>query len=898
LVPPSGSDTGSLAHPGHAYVRFLRALVERSRRSAWAVLAAALLATGGASYIAATHISINTNTSLVLFHNLPFTRVDRELEQAFPQLRDRILILVDGDTPGLADKAAERLAKRLPQAAAIGDVYQPGGGRFFRENGLLYLDTQQLDKLTSSLIDAEPLVASIARDPSLRGLFALLVQALEPRAGQAAELGALKPLLRQLALTVEAYDEGRFYQLPWSDLMGAGGELQGKRRLIMVTPRAGGNSLAAGAAAVDAVNAAVDALGLNVENGVNVRLTGSVVLNQAQLKAVTTGARWSLALSLGLVVLFLALGLRSLRMILATLLVLLMGLVWTVAFAVAVVGPFNLISVSFAVLFIGLGVDFGIQFCVRYYEELGRARLPREAMARTATGMGPALSLAAAAAGLSFYSVLPTDYAGIIDLGIISGTSMFIGLFANLTVLPALLAILRVRRGRGRLQEPVRLGFLPVRRFAWSIVGIAGILGALSVPLLPYISFDFNLTKLQNPKAPAVIAFRELERGRFSPLPIEALEPDLAAAEQVATRLRKLPSVFRALTLQSYVPDDQAAKLALLQQTSLLVPPSALDPETVAPPPDAQALAHALDRFQEVLKRAANAHADSGLEPELRRLQEALAQFRRQHDESHGALMDLQRRVIGGLPIELADLAAGLQAAPVTLESLPDSLRNQYITPDGRARIEVFAKYPLDDRAQLVDFVTSVQDVLPNAAGTPVLFVQGGRVIVSAFIEASLLSLVLITVLLSATLRRVGDVLLILSTLILSGLMTMGAMVLLGIEFNIANIIVLPLLIGLGVAFGIYFVQRRRGGLNVDAIMHSSTPSGVLFSGLVTLSSFGSLSISPDPGMATLGRTLVLALAIVLANVLLVLSALMALTARRQVKRRAPEKPMRRGRAR
>jgi hopanoid biosynthesis associated RND transporter like protein HpnN len=870
-------------HPARAYLRVICWLVDTSRRHAWLVLVLALLVTAGAAYFAVTRISINTDTSAVLFRNLPFTKVDRELEQAFPQLRDRILIVIDGDTAGLASQAADRLGQRLRgDSGQIGDVYEPGGGEFFRKNGLLYLDTKELETLTNDLIDAEPLVAKLARDPSLRGMFDLLEEALKPRSEQTARLSSLGRLLRELTATVRSYDQGRFYQLPWANLMGGSGAagLQGKRRMLMVTPRPGADSLVAGTGAVDAVKNAVTALGLNAAHGVKVQLTGSVVLNQQQLEAVTTGASESLELSLVLVLVFLILGLRSLRMIFATLVVLLIGLVWTVGFAVLAVGAFNLISVSFAVLFVGLGVDFGIQFCMRYYEELGPADHPREALGNTVARMGPALSLAAVAAALSFYSVVPTDYAGIVDLGIIAGTSMFIALVANLTVLPALLVVLRVRRRDGQRRTPLSFGFLPVRRHARTIVVLATIIGALAVPLISRVRFDFNLTKLQNPKAPAVIAFRELEKGPFSPLPIEALEPDLAAAEKVASRVRALKPVSRAISLQSYVPDDQESKLAILQQTSLLVPPSALRPASTEPPPSAHVLSQSLARFQTAVREASRSSGGRDLAPTLRALGDALERFRAHYGDSPAALLELQRQVIGTLPTELADLASGLQATPVTLASLPESLRSQYVAPDGRARIEVFSRYPLTDSAHLVEFVHSVQKVIPNAAGTPVLFVEGGHAVVSAFREASILSLALIASLLIVALRRLGDALRILAPLVLSGTLTVAAMVLLRINFNIANIIVLPLLIGLGVAFGIYFVLRWRSGLEVDAIMRSSTPGAVLFSGLTTLSSFGSLAIAPDPGMAILGRTLALALGIVLVSVLIVLPALLALARR------------------
>ncbi|MEJ2643915.1 MAG: MMPL family transporter [Gammaproteobacteria bacterium] len=878
-MPAENPRTTVLGRAGQRYLNALRWLVEVSRRYAGAVTVGALLLTAASSYYAFTHIAVNTNTSEVLFRNLPFTRVNAQLDRAFPQLRDSILMVVHGKTPGLAAQAAQRLTDRLQKDhTRFADVYQPGGGEFFRRNGLLYLDPAQIRQMTDKLAQAEPLVAKLAQDPSLRGLLGLLDQALAPPVTGRPQLTGLQPVLQQLTATVEGFNAGRFYQLPWSSLMGGSSKLQSDRQLVIATPAVTPDPRAAGAAAIDTVRQAVRDLELTPANGVNVQLTGAVVLSQDQLQTVTTGAQLSLVLSLALVIILLAVALRSLRMILATLVVLLMGLAWTTAFAVLAIGPFNLISVSFAVLFIGLGVDFGIQFCIRYYEELRTDGSPSLALGRTATGMGLALTLAAVAAALSFFSVVPTDYSGIADLGIIAGTSMFIALFANLTVLPALLVLLRVKRKPGRLREPFSFGFLPVRRFARPILVIAALLGIGAIPLILAARFDINLTKLQNPNSAAMVAFQQLEQsGRFSPLPIEILAPSLDKAEQDAKRLRALSSVSEAVTAASYVPGDQDQKLAIIQEASLLIPPTALQPTSVQPAPDTAALRKSLNTFDATLTRYIANPSDPALRPSAEKLQKALRRFREKYGNAPAALHSLQQRVIGTLPTELSNLADALQAQRITLKSLPTALRSRYIAADGRARIEILSGLDLRQSANLSKFVAQVRNVVPDAGGTPVLFVEGGRAVVSAFRQASILSLVLIAALLAITLRTVHDVLLILLPLVLSGVGTVAAMTFLGIDFNLANIIVLPLLIGLGVAFSIYFVLRWRSGLTVEAIMASSTPGGVLFSALTTLSSFGSLAISPDPGMSILGRTLAIALSVIIVNVLIVLPALLVL---------------------
>ncbi len=852
-------------------------IAEAARRRAWAVLATATALSVLCGIYVAGHFRIDTDTLNLLFRNHTLQRLDRQLDRAFPGLGDRIIVVVDGATPGIAADAAQRLAQHLRTGSGrFAEVYEPGGGAFFRRNGLLYLSLPQLRGVTRRLVDAEPLLGTLARDPSLRGLFDVLGRALDHAKALNPDTTVLGRVLTDLGRTVDGRLGGRFTPMPWSALLSGAdtGPLAGTRRILLLTSDAHDRSPAAARGAIATVRATARALGLDAAHGVRVRLTGSVVLTQDQLADVTTGARLSTALALVLITGLLVWGLRSVRLVIATLLTLLMGLTWTTAFAVAAVGPFNLVSVTFAVLFIGLGVDFGIQFCMRYQEELARGGDLPAALPAAARGIGPALALAAAAAAASFYSVVPTAYAGIVDLGVIAGSSMFFALFANLTVLPALLAALRVRRA-AIPRPPVPFARLPVRRLARPVAGGAALLGLAALPLLPHAGFDFNLTRLQNPDSKAVRTLRELEReSRLSPLAIEALAPNLATAERDARRLRALDSVGRVMTLASYIPPDQTRKLALIADAALLIPPFVLDPGQTRAPPSAAQLCTALSAFRRTLA----GHARTGpLAPQAAALGAALARFQAQEGCSPAALLALQRAVMGSLPGRIRDLRLALHPQRVTLGDLPAPLRRRWLTADGRARIEVFSRLDLDRDRALERFVSEVRRILPDAAGTPVLFVEGGHVVVSAFREASWIALAAIGLLLFAVLRRLRDALLTLAPLALAIVLTVAGMVLLGMRFTLANIIVIPLTIGLGVAFGIYVVLRWRAEPDIEAVLRSSTPEGVLFSGLTTLASFGSLAISPDPAMASLGKTLALALALVLAGSLLVLPALLAL---------------------
>lgn len=860
-----------LGRIGEIYVRVLGVSVAWVARHAWLVLAGVVALTGASAWYAATHFSVNTDMSSLISAKLPFQRERQKFVRSFPQLSDTIVAVIDGQTPGLAGQASERLAHwARGRKRDFQSVYRPEGGAFFRREALLYLSPAQLQRLSDRLARAQPLIARLSANPTLPGLADLLEQALRKQAQGQEPLPGLNQALEQIARTTRATAEGRFRVVNWQALMAGGqGALQETRRFVILKPRFKYASLQPAAAPIAHLRQAVTRLHLTAAHGVRVRLTGSAVLDNDQLRAVSSGVSLSVILSLGLVVGLLVVGLRSWRHVVASLITLLVGLVWSTAFGLLAAGTFNLLSVAFAVLFIGLGVDFSIQFCMRH-QEVSHAGPAGGALQRTALGIGGALSLAATAAAASFYSVVPTNYAGLIDLGLISGTSMFIALFNSLFVLPALLTVL----GRGRA-PPSRRGIRPFSHFrlhhyARWITAASVLIGIASLPLVLGSRFDFNPLDLQNPHSEAVSTLRDLLRSsRFSPYTMDVLDPSLKAARRTAKRLDALGSVSRTITLQSFVPVNQARKLPIIQDMALVIPPFSLQPGVTSRPPSPAALAAALRRLRAALESA------PGKSAAARRLESALTAFGKRFGQQPAALERLQQRLISTLPYELAQLRESLQARPVTLADLPKSLVARYVAPDGQARVEVHSALDMRNNRNMRRFVREVHSVAPRATGTPALLVAGGTAVVHAFEQSTVTSAVLIALLLWVVLRRWLDVFLVLSTLPLAGVLTAATMRLAGLSFNLSNIIVLPLLIGLGVAYGIYFVVRWREGVDLAKVMRTSTPEAILFSALTTVASFGSLAAADSLAMKALGETLSIALGYVLLTSLVVLPSLL-----------------------
>jgi len=597
-----------------------------------------------------------------------------------------------------------------------------------------------------------------------------------------------------------------------------------------------------------------------------------------EFATIADGALLNVSIMLLAVLALLWIALHSWRLIVAIMLSLAVGLIVTAAFGLWLYGVFNLISVAFAVLFIGLGVDFGIQLCVSYRSERHLNDDLQVALRHAARQMGEPLVLAAASIAAGFYAFLPTEYRGVSELGVIAGTGIIIALVVTLSMLPALIAVLRPSG------EPEPVGYTalaPVDRYLirhrrWVMV-LAGVIAATSVALLPRLRFDFNPLHLRSVKAESVATLLDLMRDpNSSPNTVEVLVPSLDEAATLAQRLEQLPDVARALTLASFVPEQQDQKLALIADASLLLAP-ALEPGQTKPPPTDKQTSDAMLHAAQSLEEAANALPKTEFTLAASRLASALRSLAAGDAAQRERVRSM---LIPSLNLTLKQLGAAMKAQPVKLGTLPDELRRDWVAADGRARIEVFPKGDSNDNAVLRRFVTAVRSVAPDATGAPVSIQDSSQTIVRAFVQAGLWALLAIVLILGVALRSAADVLLTLLPLALSSLATLGICAAIGLPLNFENIIALPLMLGIGVAFNIYFVMAARQGKR--DLLQSSLTRAVIFSALTTATAFGSLWLSHHPGTSSMGELLALSLACTLVSALLFLPAILGNRARPQ----------------
>ena len=848
---------------------FIDLLVDLSRRFACLVALLGIALTAVSAYYASTHLSLDTDVDKLLDPNLPWRKREMAYDKEFPQFTSLIVIVIDGATPDQAEDAAAALAEKLkPDTNLFKSVVRPDGSEFFRKNGMLFLSKEEVQSFADQMVQAQPLIGTLAADPSLRGLFDTLDLTAQGIERGEAKGDELDHPFTVFADTVEASLAGQYHPLSWQTLLtGRKPTMRELRKFILVQPVLDYSDLEPGADATDAIRKASRDLGLSPARGVRVRLTGPVPLADEEFGSVTQGATLSTTLAFSLICLWLFLALRSVRLVVSILITLAMGLVIAAGFAAFAVHSLNLISVAFAVLFIGIAVDFSIQFSVRYRSERYEVDNLAEALRRTARGIGGALAVAAATTSVGFLSFVPTAYTGVSDLGLISGAGMLIALVLNLTVLPALLVLIRPRGERRavgfhRLRAVDR--YLVERRRTVSIVAL--VVAAACLSLVPRLTFDFNPLNLKDPRTESVSTLFDLMKDPdTTPNTIDVLvagTPDIAA---LADRLDKLPEVSHTVSVLSFVPEDQAEKLAILSDAQTLLGPT-LSPPSVQPPPDPAAELDAMRRADEALARAVSQSHQASVERLSAVLHKAVA-------KGAEALPTLRENLVGGLGARLDEMRLALSAEPVTLESLPLDLRREWVAPDGLARIEVYPKGDASNNEVLRRFVAAVRTVAPEATGAPISIQESAATIVGAFRTAGGFALVAIALLLAVVLRRVRDVALVLAPLLLAGLLTVATSVLADLPLNFANIIALPLLLGVGVAFDIYFVMNWRAG-RVDPLQ-SGTARAVLFSALTTGTAFGSLALSNHRGTSQMGILLTIALFFTLVCTFFVLPSLM-----------------------
>ncbi|MCS5637797.1 MAG: MMPL family transporter, partial [Myxococcota bacterium] len=863
--------------------RVLTGWVDFVRARAQAVIRVITVLTVGLGIYASLALGINSDNVSLVPTDLPSRQAHEAFIAKFPNLEEAIFVVVDAQTPELAREASNALAERLlEEREVITRAYIPGGSSFFERKGLLYRSVDELDDFADQMARIQPLLTQLEQDPSIGNLARIVREGLDNIEDETSNEDWPLVLDRLSEATVEAWEEHPV-AISWEELLLRDSSLDiSTRRVIVAHPILDYGDILTGRRPIAAIRAAAAELGLSPERGVQVRITGNPALNYDEM----IGIAWDVGVAgifcFLLVALVLYRALRSMKIVVATLLTLLVGLIWTAAFTAAAIGTLNPLSITFAILFIGLGADFGIHLGTGYADRRRSGDDHDQALSSAAGEVGTALVFCTGTTAIGFYVFVPTDYLGVSELGLIAGTGMFVILFLTLTLLPALLSHGFEVDPATELRAPVRFRTPFWRRIAQhpkAIRRTAAVLGAGALALLPGLRFDANVIEMRDPKTESVVAFKDLlENSVTSPWYLNVLVPDLGEAQRLATELEALDEVDQVITLASFVPSDQEEKIEVLEDVTFLFE-QPLMPTYDQTPPSAADQVRALQELHDHLANTIEVGGDAPLNRSMVRLREHLGDFldrAQQPGQMAGALADLETVLLGPFPDHLDRLRAALETEAVSLDDIPVGLRQRMLAEDGTARLQVYPTSALGDGDAMRRFVAAIQDSAPNAAGVPLNLVEFGDVISNSFSQALVSALIIITLLLFALWRRVSDVLIVLIPLCLGAALTAATAVILDIRFDFTNVVVIPLVFGIGVDSAIHLVQRsRESGEPAEGLLASSTARAVFYSAVTTGVSFGSLALANHNGLNGLGLMLSFGLFYTVISVLILLPALL-----------------------
>jgi len=834
-----------------------------------------------------SHLSVNTDTAELIAPDAPFQKNRRNYEKAFNQEMHTLLLVVESSSPELTKAAAQRLSRELrADTQHFSQIYRADENPFFHRNGLLYLDTDKLQDFSVTLAQAQPFIGRISQDPSLNGFFSIFEDALNTESKTEEAPIDLISLIDKVTASLHKTLNGESDLLSWQNLI-AGNKInqeQSDKAFILVSPKFDYSQILPVEPAMNAVHRAI----ANVQDpnlpAVKVWITGEVGLEHDEMAGMSQGTFTASVFSIVLVLVILLVAYRSWMLMFATLVTLGIGMVFCGLFASIAVKQLNLISVAFAVSNIGLGVEYAIHFCLRYRDDLDlhdsdKSKAIRSALFTTS----PSLMLCALTTSIGLYAFIPTEYQGISELGLLAGSSLFICLFVTLTVLPVLLKILptpTLQQLNGQQPGASKFSLILASftlHYAKSIAFVTAAAAIAAIYFVFQVQTDFNPINLRDPNTESVIAFKELLKTKeTSPMTLTVLAKNEADARQLQKKLSALKTVDKTVSLFDFVPEQQPEKLEIIDEMAVtLGSKTQAFPQLkvgVDPQPAIKRMIAAIDANLPKKTKPAEIQSLLAFKQEL---QDVLIELDARLPPDRGIFVEkIQTSLLGTLPAVMNELLNNFNAEEINTDNIPNDIKDRWLSKDGLYRIQIFSKQDLNDLNNLQAFIVDVQAIAPDATDLPVMYWESMKAVIDSFQEAIVIALAAIAILLLFIRRSIIDTLLVMTPLVLAGLFTMATTVFTGTPINFANIIALPLLMGLGVDNGIHMVEKLHHSLSEEQnIYQSSTARGMFYGALTTISSFVGLAFSPHQGISSMGLVITIGIFWIMACTFVVLPA-------------------------
>ncbi|HEV8226669.1 MAG TPA: MMPL family transporter [Methylomirabilota bacterium] len=890
--------------------RLLRRLVRLScRRPIVTTAISLLLAVAGVIYTLHT-LSFGTSGRDLLPRDAGYIVRYNQYAREFGELED-IVIVIEART----FEAAKAYAARLVHELRVSPIKFPRvtyrvDPQRFEGRQLLYLPTEQLKEVRDRIFDYQEFMESFAGDPSLarlvEGANAAMASAfvsnlfdlgLEKGGGENTRF--LQLVLEQIS---DRLDRPTPYRSPWGTLFSLGDRpadagyfLSEDKSLLFAlveTPQSDKGSFMGDRRAIEVIRGVIAKLKPDFPN-VQAGVTGGPTLSNDEMTAAFEDSSIATGIAFALTLLVMMLAFWRVGKPLLMLVVLAITLAWSMGIIALTVGHLTIFSVMFISIVIGIGIDYGIYFLFRYEEEIFLGRNLKEALELTAARTGPGMLIGALTAGFTFYVLMLTDFRGIQELGFIAGTAILMAWLGMMTLFPALLMLVdRHHAERPRNQAPrahaIERMHVPVldriTSYPKTVLTVAGVATLASLGAVPFVGFDYNLLNLQAKGTESVVWEKRIlaatGRSGFNGL-ASATSLEELRKKQVA--FEKLPSVADVDSVLRVIPDNQQEKIGIVKTFAPIVAPVRVGRSS---PVDIERLARALGELERRLDIFATEAGDKLPKDlkDLRATTDALLKTLKTADRevAEPALSHLQSQLYRDFTSKFFDLQRNLNPRPVVLADVPEEIHRKFIGKRGDFLLQIHPRVDIWEREGARTFVRELRSVDPDVTGAPIITYEAIGYMERAYYQGTIYAFLVVGILSFLMIRRVKETLLALLPLVLALLWTMGLMRVFNIQFNMANVWGLPLIIGASAEFGLnvmirYLEGRDHGG----PLVARSTVMAVALSGVSTMVGFGSLMIARHQGIYSLGLLLTLGSACGLFASLAVLPVILRLITKR-----------------
>ena len=878
------------------------------------VIGTAVLAVVLSLLLSSTCLEFHTSHLDLVSSGNRYKQLDQAFSREFDDIPERVIVVIRGQEKTQAKAFATALAQRLEGEPSIDKVLYRIRLDTLQDKALLFLSDGELAELRRQLEQYGELFHEFAAYPTLERLFDLLnrevTKALvghvftdfleDERQAKPLDLTFLLTLLRQLN---QHLDPQQPYHSLWQELFTSTSQAahdgflwSDDQQLLFVfaNPKVEAGDVNRFRTAVQQIRKDVRAL-QQAYPDLEIGITGKAVLETDEMTSAQRDMTIATAISLaGVAVLFGAF-FRSMVRPGLTVLTLMLGVGWTLGFTTLTIGHLNIFTIVFAPMLIGLGIDStGIHFLTHYEAQRAAGKNVRQALEHTFLGTGGGIVIATLTTATAFFALVLSDFLGLRELGFITGSGLMLILLATFACLPALLVLEERWRGP-RAQVHVtplaeeQAGYLErLYRYPWATLAASAFLVILSLLALGKIGTDFNLLRLQSERNESVVwAERIFASTRRSVLMGEIMADSIEDAERKVTALSRLPSVEKVDSILAVLPPEQERKLALIRELRPLLAETTiqdLNPEIV----DLAALQNTLGRLNAkitVSDEAPQTAVAEELQQHLREVQGLIERFLQRTQamppaDAQSTLSAFQQELRHDLVDQLAILQNNLQAKPVTIADLPPELQARYVGQTGKFRLFVLPNENVWEPLPLARFVRDLQAVDIDAIGAPVTNFEYMETIKAGYSKASVYAMSGIVFLTFLMFRGALSTILALVPLLVGSVWTLGMMVLFGVQFNMANLLFLPLIIGIGIDNGVHIVHsyRTTGKYEGESVpLARSTAKAIILAALTTIVGFGSLMISGHRGIYSLGLLVALGVGGVLIASLTTLPSLLAI---------------------